>query len=53
MPPMVSQRAKPARVGPAAGSPVIDMIPDIACSLPSNAAVVRSGPVRPNPDTPQ
>ena len=42
-----------ARIGPPAGSPVIDMIPDIACSLPSKAAVVRSGPVWPNPDTAQ
>ena len=52
-PPMVSQIANPARVGPLAGSPVIDMIPDIACSLPSKAAVVFSGPVRPKPETPQ
>ncbi len=45
MPPIVSQMAKPARVGPCAGSPVIDMIPDIAWSFPSKAAVFRSGPV--------
>ena len=45
MPPMVSQIANPARIGPPAGSPVMDMIPDIAWSFPSNAAVVRSGPV--------
>ena len=50
---MVSQMAKPARVGPASGVPVIDMIPDIAWSLPSNAAVVASGPLRPKPETPQ
>ena len=53
MPPMVSQSAKPARVGPEAGSPVMDMIPDIAWSLPSKAAVAFSGPVRPKPETPQ
>ena len=53
MPPIVSQMAKPARMGPPAGSPVIDMIPDIAWSLPSKAAVVRSGPVWPNPETAQ
>ena len=53
MPPIVSQIAKPARIGPPAGSPVIDMMPDIACSLPSKAAVVRSGPVWPKPDTAQ
>ena len=53
MPPIVSQMANPARVGPCAGSPVIDMIPDIAWSLPSKAAVVRSGPVWPKPETAQ
>ena len=52
-PPIVSQMANPARVGPWAGSPVIDMIPDIAWSLPSKAAVVRSGPVWPKPETAQ
>ena len=53
IPPIVSQIANPARVGPRSGSPVMDMIPDIAWSLPSKAAVVRSGPVRPKPDTAQ
>ena len=53
IPPMVSQMAKPARVGPWAGSPVIDMMPDMAWSFPSKAAVVRSGPVRPKPETAQ
>ena len=53
MPPIVSQIANPARVGPRSGSPVMDMIPDIAWSLPSKAAVVRSGPVRPKPKTAQ
>ena len=53
MPPIVSQMANPARIGPPAGSPVIDMIPDMACSLPSKAAVVFSGPVWPNPETAQ
>jgi hypothetical protein len=41
----VSHSAKPARVGPMSSWPVIDMIPDIACILPSKAAVCRSGPV--------
>jgi hypothetical protein len=53
MPPIVSQIAKPARVGPCSASPVIDMIPDIACSFPSKAAVVFSGPVWPKPETAQ
>jgi len=52
MPLIVSQRAKPARVGPLSAWPVIDMMPDIACSLPSKAAV-RVGPVWPNPDIAQ
>ena len=53
MPPIVSHSAKPARVGPLSSWPVIDMMPDIACNLPSKAAVPRSGPFWPKPDTAQ
>ena len=53
MPPIVSHSAKPARVGPLSSCPVIDMIPDIACNLPSKAAVPRSGPFWPKPETAQ
>jgi hypothetical protein len=53
MPPIVSHSAKPARVGPISSWPVIDMIPDMACILPSKAAVSRSGLLCPKPDTAQ
>ena len=51
--PIVSHSAKPARVGPLSSCPVIDMMPDIACNLPSKAAVPRSGPFWPKPETAQ
>ena len=35
MPPMASQMAKPARIGPSPGWPVTDMMPLIAWILPS------------------
>jgi len=36
-----------------ASKPVIDISPDIAWIMPSNAAVLASGPTRPKPDTAQ
>jgi hypothetical protein len=50
---MTSAPAKPTRVGPLVGKPVIDIRPDIAWIMPSNAAVSRSGPTWPKPETAQ
>ena len=52
-PDITSAPAKPTRVGPFVGKPVIDIRPDIAWIMPSNAAVSRSGPTWPKPDTAQ
>ena len=52
-PDMTSAPAKPTRVGPLFSKPVIDIRPDIAWIMPSNAAVLASGPTWPKPDTAQ
>ena len=52
-PDITSAPAKPTRVGPLASKPVIDIRPDIAWIMPSNAAVARSGPTWPKPETAQ
>ena len=49
-PDITSAPAKPTRVGPFEGKPVIDISPDIAWIMPSKAAVALSGPTWPKPE---